>query len=67
MTEEDMPIPIKKDQEILVEIEGVGRKGDGIAKYNNYTVIVPNGKRGERYKVKVTNVLPKFCFAEIVD
>ena len=58
--------PIKVGDEFEVKIEGVGEKGDGIAKKDGFVVFVPNVKEGETVKVKVTRVLRKFGFAEKV-
>lgn len=58
--------PVDKDDVIEVTIESTGAKGDGIAKVNNFVVIVPGAKEGERVKVKITRVLKKMAFAEIV-
>lgn len=52
--------------EIEVTIESTGAKGDGIAKVNNFVVIVPGAKEGEKVKVRITRVLKKMAFAEIV-
>ena len=58
--------PIKVGEELEVKIEGVGEKGDGIAKKDGFVVFVPNVKEGETVKVRVTRVLRKFGFAEKV-
>ncbi len=58
--------PVEKDDVIEVTIESTGAKGDGIAKVNNFVVIVPGAKEGEKVKVKITRVLKKMAFAEIV-
>src|SRR3989344_7443506 len=58
--------PIKVGDEFEVKIEGVGEKGDGIAKKDGFVVFVPNVKEGETVKVRVTRVLRKFGFAEKV-
>ena len=58
--------PVKVGEEFKLEIEAVGKKDDGIAKINGYTIFVTNGKLGETVNVKITNVREKFAFAEIV-
>ena len=59
-------IPVQEGQEYDVEIEGIGEKGDGIAKINGYVVIVPNVQKGDRVKVKVNAVRGKVSFAEVI-
>ena len=58
--------PVKVGDEIDVKIEGVGSKGDGIAKYNGFVLFVPNTKEGDEVKVRVTRVLRRVGFAEVI-
>lgn len=58
--------PVKVGDEVDVEIESVGEKGDGIAKIKGFVIFVPNTKKGDRVKVKITRVLRKVGFADVV-
>ena len=58
--------PIKENEEYNVKIEGIGEKGDGIAKITGYTIFVPDTKEGDEVKIKINRVLPRFAFAEVV-
>lgn len=58
--------PVKEGQEIEVKIEAVGEKGDGIAKVDGFVLFVPNAKVGDEVKIKITRVLRKVGFAEVV-
>ena len=58
--------PVKVGDELDVKIEAVGEKGDGIAKKDGFVLFVPNAKEGQEVKIKVTKVLRKVGFAEIV-
>ncbi len=58
--------PVKVGDELDVTIESLGEKGDGIAKVNNFVIVVPGGQEGETVKVRITRVLRKVAFAEIV-
>src|SRR3989338_6892832 len=59
-------VPVKVDQELDVKIEAVGAKGDGIAKKQGFVLFVPGAKEGDNVKVRVTKVLRKMGFAEVV-
>jgi len=59
-------IPIKEGETYDVEIEGIGEKGDGIARISNYVIIVPNVQKGDKVKVKVNAVRGKVSFGEVV-
>ena len=58
--------PVKVGEELDVKIEAVGEKGDGIAKKNGFVLFVPGVKAGEEVRIKVTKVLRKVGFAEVV-
>jgi predicted RNA-binding protein with TRAM domain len=58
--------PVSVGDEIDVSIEAVGRKGDGIAKVNNFVLFIPGAKENTTVKVKVNKVLAKVGFADIV-
>lgn len=58
--------PVKVGDELDVKIEAVGEKGDGIAKKDGFVLFVPGAKQGEDVKIKVTRVLRKVGFAELV-
>jgi predicted RNA-binding protein with TRAM domain len=58
--------PVKENQEIEVVIDDIGSRGDGIAKLQGYMIFVPNGKIGERVKVRIVSVGGKFAVAKRV-
>ena len=58
--------PVKVGDEIDVKIEAVGEKGDGIAKQEGFVLFVPNTKEGQEVKIRITKVLRKVGFAEVV-
>ena len=58
--------PVKVGDELDVKIEAVGEKGDGIAKKDGFVLFVPGAKQGDEVKIKITRVLQKVGFAEVV-
>lgn len=64
---ENQEAPVKAGEVHDVTINAVGEKGDGIARVNGFVVFVPNVKRGDYVKIKITKVLPKVGFAEVVE
>jgi predicted RNA-binding protein with TRAM domain len=58
--------PVKVGDEIDVKIEAVGEKGDGIAKEKGFVLFVPNTKEGDEVRIRVTKVLRKVGFAEVI-
>ena len=57
--------PVSEQQELELECVNIGKKGDGIFRYQNFVIVVPNTKAGETYKIRVTKVLPKIAFGEV--
>ena len=49
-----------------VKIEDVGREGDGIARVEGFVVFVPNTKKGDSVKVKISKVSRRVGFGEVV-
>jgi predicted RNA-binding protein with TRAM domain len=58
--------PVQVGEELDVKIEAVGEKGDGIAKKDGFVLFIPGVKEGDEVRVKVTKVLRKVGFAEVV-
>jgi predicted RNA-binding protein with TRAM domain len=60
--------PVEAGEIRYVEIEDIGKQGDGIARVERgYVIIVPDSEIGERVKVEVTEVKSNFAVGEIID
>jgi predicted RNA-binding protein with TRAM domain len=58
--------PVKVGEEIDVRIEAVGEKGDGIARKRGFVLFVPNTREGDEVRIRITKVLRKVGFAEVI-
>ena len=58
--------PVKVGEEYDVTIEGVGGKGDGIAKIKGFVLFIAGAKKGETVKIRITKVFRNVGFAEVV-
>ena len=58
--------PVKIGETFEVTINAVGEKGDGIARVKGFVLFVAGTKMGESVKIKITKVLAKVGFAEVV-
>jgi predicted RNA-binding protein with TRAM domain len=65
----DEPQPPVEEGEIrYVEIEDLGKQGDGIARVERgYVIIVPGGEVGERVKIEITEVKSNFAVGDILE
>lgn len=59
--------PVNVGEEYDVKIEDMGRSGDGIAKVEGYIIFVPNTKKGQEVKIKITETKRNLGFAELVE
>ena len=59
--------PVQEGEVLEVKIEAIGDKGDGIAKKDGFVLVIPGTKVNETVKIKVTKVLRKVGFAEVVE
>ena len=62
----NMKAPVELGKEYEAEIEDISRRGDGIAKIEGFIIFVPNTKKGEHVKFKITRVGSRFAIGEIV-
>lgn len=60
--------PVEAGEVRYVEIEDIGKQGDGIARVERgYVIIVPGGEVGEQVKIEVTEVKSNFAVGEIME
>jgi len=59
--------PLEVGDVKTVRIEALGSGGDGIAKVDGFVVFVPGTNVDDEVTVKITRVLKKYAFSEIVE
>lgn len=60
--------PVEVGETRYVEVEDLGKQGDGIARVERgYVIIVPDASVGDRVKVEITEVKPNFAVGERID
>ena len=60
--------PVEVGETRYVDIEDIGKQGDGIARVERgYVIIVPGADVGERVKVEVSEVKSNFAVGEIIE
>ncbi len=58
--------PVELDKEYEAEIEDISRRGDGIARIEGFVIFVPDTKKGEHVKFKITRVGSRFAIGKLV-
>ena len=60
--------PVEEGEIRYVEIEDIGKQGDGIARVERgYVIIVPGADMGERVKVEITEVKSNFAVGDVIE
>ena len=60
--------PVEEGEIRYVEIEDLGKQGDGIARVERgYVIIVPGAEVGERVKIEVAEVKSNFAVGEVLE
>ena len=62
-----MNIPVKKNEEYIVNIIDNGFEGEGIAKIDGFTIFVPNAIKGEEVKILIVKVLTSHAYAKLIE
>jgi predicted RNA-binding protein with TRAM domain len=60
--------PVEPGEVRYVEVEDIGKQGDGIARVERgYVIIVPDTEVGERVKIEVREVKSNFAVGDVVE
>jgi len=62
-----MEIPIKKNEEYIVDIIDNGFEGEGIAKINNFTLFIPGAIKDEKVRILIVKVLSSHGYGKIIE
>ena len=66
-TEQPQP-PVEPGEMRYVDIDDLGKQGDGIARVERgYVIIIPGTDVGDRVKVEITDVEPNFAVGEVIE
>lgn len=60
-------IPVRKNDEFIVDIIDYGADGEGIAKVENFTIFVIGALKNEKCKIHITKVTSSYAFAKVVE
>ncbi len=59
--------PLEEDKIYEVRIDDMGRKGDGIAKYDKYIIYVPGVAKGRLAKIKIEKIAGNIAYAKVAE
>jgi 23S rRNA (uridine2552-2'-O)-methyltransferase len=59
--------PVRRGDMLDVQIEYLGKSGDGVAMVEGFAIIVRKAQQGEKLRIKIDAVKPNFAFADILE
>ena len=62
-----MEVPVRLGQTIEVTITGYGHEGEGVGRYQDFTLFVPGALQGESVRVKITEVKRNFGRGRVLE
>ena len=62
----DRPIPVRLDDTVTLTIDRLGYRGEGVARYDGFTVFVDGALPGEEVIVRIEAVQPSYAQARVL-
>lgn len=66
MAKPKLQAPVVKNQYIELAITGLGHEGEGVGKYEGFTIFVPNALPGEQIQAKVVRVQKTYAYGRLI-
>lgn len=60
-------IPVEKNKDYIVNITGMGHSGEGVGKFEGFTIFVPEALIGEEVKARIVKVQKNFAFGKLIE
>lgn len=58
---------VNKNDEVIIDIEDIGSDGEGIGKYQGYTIFVKNALVGDRIKTKLMKTKKSYGYGRLIE
>lgn len=63
----DKSIPVVKNEEYIINIEGLGYEGEGVGKLDGFTIFVEGALISEKVKIKIIKVNKNFAYGKLLE
>lgn len=60
-------IPVEKNKDYDIEITGMGHEGEGVGKFEGFTIFVPGALLGEAVRIKVVKVSKNYAYGKLLE
>jgi len=58
---------VREGEEYVVQITEISRRGDGVTRIRGLVIFVPNTKPGDRVRIVIRRIGPKYAVGEVVE
>lgn len=62
-----MDIPVKKNNDYIIDINDIDSQGEGIGKIDGFTVFVENAVLGDKLKIKIVKIKKSYCYGKLLE
>lgn len=63
----DKAIPVIKNEEYIIDIEGLGYEGEGVGKLEGFTIFVEGALISEKVKIKILKVHKNYAYGKLLE
>lgn len=60
-------IPVEKNMDYDLQITGMGHEGEGVGKFEGFTIFVPGALLGETVRIKVVKVSKNYAYGKLLE
>ena len=60
-------IPVRNGEKLELTVDSQGSSGDGICRYEGYTIFVPGGLPGDQVFAEVIKTTPRFGVTRVIE
>ena len=66
MSKKEVTAPVKKNQDIVLEVTDLGSRGEGIGRFQDFLIFVEGALPGEKVEVRIVQVRSRFAFGKLL-
>jgi 23S rRNA (uracil1939-C5)-methyltransferase len=67
MARQVIDVPVKQNQVVELEVHGMSHEGEGVGRYEGFTVFVPGALTGERVRVQIVRIHRNFASSRLLE
>lgn len=60
-------LPVRKNDEVIADIVGIGHDGEGVGRYQGFTLFIPGALPGEKVLTRVVKLKKQFGYGKLIE